>query len=71
MTEGKLRGDVVVVSGVSRGLGAAIAEDFLRRGAKVAGFSRQSSDTVDRMSQATYADSFLFSKADMVNRDSL
>jgi len=61
----------VVVSGVSRGLGAAVAEDFMTQRANVAGFSRRPSETVDRLRSGRNGDRFYFAEADMLDRKSL
>ena len=50
---------VVVVSGGSRGLGAAIVDTFLRQGYKVACFSRSGSEQVEEW-RRKYPDSFYF-----------
>ena len=69
MTTHDLTGKTAVISGVSRGLGAAIAEEFLAAGASVAGFSRNPSPDVERL--AAEWKSFHFATADMLDRDSL
>jgi 3-oxoacyl-[acyl-carrier protein] reductase len=50
---------VVVISGGSRGLGAAMVARFLARGCKVASFSRSASEQVQRW-RSEYPDDFYF-----------
>lgn len=66
-----LTGRVAVVSGASRGLGAAIAEDFLQHGAAVACFSRKRSQEMDRLERQYVPEKFFFQEADMLDRASL
>jgi 3-oxoacyl-[acyl-carrier protein] reductase len=54
---------VVIVSGGSRGLGAAIVSDLLARGHSVATFSRKRTDHVDRCERG-YVDRFLWREID-------
>lgn len=61
---------VVLVSGGSRGLGAALVEDFLRQGHKVATFSRKSTDRVDAWkADPKVRDRFHFGSVDATDRE--
>lgn len=57
---------VVLVSGGSRGLGAAVALDLLRRGSKVATFSRKESEEIRNFSKE-FGDSFHFQPIDILD----
>lgn len=57
-------GEVCIVSGASKGLGADIAEKLLAQGVKVATFSRNRSDRVQAFSEH-YADAFYWESVDM------
>ncbi|MEO7774989.1 MAG: SDR family oxidoreductase [Steroidobacteraceae bacterium] len=59
-----MNGRHVVVSGVSRGLGAAIATDLLEQGYQVSGFSRRSTDQVEQL-LAKYSALFFFAEVDI------
>lgn len=65
-----LKGKIAVISGGSRGLGAAITADFLNQGATVACFSRKRTDEIKRFDNA-YGGRFFFQEADMLDRESL
>lgn len=66
MTRGSTR--VVLVSGGSRGLGAHLVEAFLRRGDRVATFSRTSSPEVERWGQGRDTkERFRFEPIDLVD----
>jgi 3-oxoacyl-[acyl-carrier protein] reductase len=56
-------GEVIVISGGSRGLGQAIVSDLLTRGHYVATFSRSSTEFVERC-QRDFADTFLWTEID-------
>src|SRR5947209_5310476 len=61
-------GRVVVVTGGSRGLGAAIVQQFLDAGDRVATFSRGMSTTIERWrSNATINDRFHFKTVDLTD----
>ena len=66
-----LNGKVAVISGASRGLGAAITEDFLNHGAAVACFSRKRSAEIERLENAHSREKLLYKEADMLDRESL
>jgi 3-oxoacyl-[acyl-carrier protein] reductase len=66
-----LNGKTAIISGASRGMGMAIAEDFLNQGVLVACFSRRRTAQVDRIERIYSAEHFLFQEADMLNRESL
>src|SRR6266567_4267951 len=56
---------VVLVSGGSRGLGAELVRAFLEDGHRVATFSRQSSEQVERwQNEAATSDRFVFQSID-------
>jgi 3-oxoacyl-[acyl-carrier protein] reductase len=60
----------IVVSGCSKGLGAALAADLLRHGYVVSGFSRARTEDSERLAEE-YPDSFLFCEADITAPDDL
>jgi 3-oxoacyl-[acyl-carrier protein] reductase len=62
---------VAVISGASRGLGAAITEDFLNHGARVACFSRKRSPQIESFETGHYSKNFFYREADMLDRSSL
>jgi 3-oxoacyl-[acyl-carrier protein] reductase len=57
---------VVLISGGSKGLGAGLVEAFLKRGDKVATFSRASTEAISGW-QRDYPDRFLFAALDMTD----
>lgn len=57
-------GDHVLVSGASRGLGAALASYLLERGYAVSGFSRRASEATEELS-GRYPDRFRFRPVDV------
>lgn len=59
---------VVLVSGGSRGLGAGLVDWFLRRGYKVASFSRNAGDRAERWRRA-YPGRFYFDELDIADRE--
>lgn len=63
-------GDVCIVTGASKGLGADIAEKLLAQGVKVATFSRNRSDQVQAFSEL-YGDSFYWESVDLTNSTEL
>jgi 3-oxoacyl-[acyl-carrier protein] reductase len=60
----------VVISGVSRGLGAATARELLEKGYAVSGFSRQGSPEVDQLT-VDYGARFFFATADITSSPDL
>ena len=63
---------VALVSGASRGLGAALVADFLARGYSVAAFSRGESDFVTSLlSDPEYAERFTWAAVDARDGDAL
>ncbi len=56
----------IVISGVSKGLGAAICKNLLAKGWVVAGFSRTSNSEIKKL-QNTYKKNFFFEKFDVTN----
>jgi len=64
-----LREKTAIVTGVSRGIGFAIATEFLRNGATVFGISRHTSESVDRLLDlaAEHNSHFFFKQADVSN----
>ncbi len=61
---------VVLVSGGSRGLGAALVDEFLAQGDRVATFSRRSTDRVDAWkSDPRVRDRFHFGEVDATDRE--
>ncbi|MCA9215553.1 MAG: SDR family oxidoreductase [Planctomycetales bacterium] len=61
---------VVLISGGSRGLGAAIVDALLNDGHSIATFSRKSTDFMDRC-KSNYADRFVFSEVDASDTNAL
>jgi 3-oxoacyl-[acyl-carrier protein] reductase len=59
---------VVLISGGSRGLGAALVEAFLAQGDRVASFARGESEAVAGWRQS-YPEQFLFDSLDMCDRE--
>jgi 3-oxoacyl-[acyl-carrier protein] reductase len=60
----------VVISGVSRGLGAAVAADLLEQGYAISGFSRHRADDVCVL-EREYGDRFRYDTIDITSADSL
>lgn len=63
-------GQIIILSGGSRGLGQAIAQSLLEAGHVVATFSRKGSDFTAR-AEADFPDRFVFAPLDMTDREGM
>ena len=61
---------LIIVSGVSRGLGLALVADLLAAGYEVAACSQTNSDAIGNL-QAAHGDRFSWFKADIGNPDEI
>jgi len=58
--------NVIIISGISKGLGFGIAKKLLNAGWNVAGFSRKKSEGIKRL-EKKFKNNFLFHKLDIKN----